>query len=256
MEEFRSFIGSRTRELRRERRWTQEELSARLGLSQSRLSQIERGEGSFTAEQLITLLQLFNVDVHEFLPAHTSRDRQLELQNALARLGARHLRENENVLPQAELAEAEEVVRRALIAGEPRLVTALGPVLLDHLDGAELSSLDARLSETGHQRRLGWAVENTVRALEDMERLDVSQSRQRKLRRRLFVLKRYLKFALDRQQKQPEQIDDLLDPEVRSERGLEAVRNESSTISRRWGIVTTIQPSDFANALRAAYAGD
>jgi hypothetical protein len=89
-----------------------------------------------------------------------------------------------------------------------------------------------------------------------MERLDVSQSRERKLRRRLFVLKRYLKFALNRQQKQPEQIDDLLDPEVRSERGLEAVRNESSTISRRWGIVSTIQPSDFANALRAAYAGD
>jgi len=256
MEESRFHIGSRTRELRRERRWTQEELSARLGLSQSRLSQIERGEGSFTAEQLLTLLQLFNVDVHEFIPAETPRDRQLELQNALARLGARHLRESEDVLPSLELADAEEVVRRALIAGEPRLVTALGPVLLDHLDGAELSNLDARLSETGYQRRLGWAVENIVRALEDLERLEVSQSRERKLRRRLFVLKRYLEFALSRQRKQAEQVEDLLDPEVRTERGLEAVRSESSPISRRWGVVTTIQPSDFADALRAAYASD
>ena len=39
----------------------QSRLARLLGLSQNRLSEIERGEGSFTAEQLIVLLKTFNL---------------------------------------------------------------------------------------------------------------------------------------------------------------------------------------------------
>ena len=38
-------IATKVRELRKQRRWTQAELAKRLGLSQSRLSEIERGAG-------------------------------------------------------------------------------------------------------------------------------------------------------------------------------------------------------------------
>ena len=54
-------IASKVRDLRKARRWTQAELSKRLHLSQNRLSEIERGAGSFTAEQLLVILKLFNV---------------------------------------------------------------------------------------------------------------------------------------------------------------------------------------------------
>jgi len=229
-------------------------LSTQLGLSQPRLSQIERGEGSFTAEQFLSLLQLFNVDADEFIPVRKSQDPNVELQNALARLGARHLRESENVLLPAELSDAQEVVRQALIAGAPRIVTALAPVLVDQFDRVELLNLDASLSKTGHERRLGWAVENIVQAIEDTGRLDTSQRRARKLGRARFVFDRYLQFALEREGPRSMRSEDLLDREVRSERGLEAVRDQSSPISKRWGMITSIQPSDFAHALRAAYA--
>ena len=65
-EQHRSKIARKVKTLREEKRWTQAELSGRLGLSQSRLSEIERGQGSFTAEQFLTILKLFNVPVTHF----------------------------------------------------------------------------------------------------------------------------------------------------------------------------------------------
>src|SRR5262245_35987584 len=62
----RQAVAKRVRALRTERRFTQSELAARMGLSQGRLSQIERGDGSFTAEQFLLLLRLFNVPVSHF----------------------------------------------------------------------------------------------------------------------------------------------------------------------------------------------
>ena len=249
-----SKIGTRVRELRKARYWTQRELSARLGLSQSRLSQIEHGQSSFTAEQFLTLLQLFNLGVDDLIPVQSSGDQSVELQNALARLGARHLRESENVFVPSELGDAEEVVQQTLIAGTPRLVAALAPVLVDQFDYVRLLNLDASLSETGHERRLAWAVENIACALKDAPRIDILQRRQRKLRRAQFVFKRYVEFAVERETARPQRIEDLLDLEVRSDHGVEAIRSRSSSISKRWGMITSIQPSDFADALKAARA--
>src|SRR5271170_6249535 len=93
----RSEIARNVRELRKERRWTQAELAKRLRLSQARLSEIEGGDGSFTAEQFLLLLKLFNVAANHFIPKQ--RNQASEIQNALARLGAIHLQESEDVLP-------------------------------------------------------------------------------------------------------------------------------------------------------------
>src|SRR5690606_20715571 len=108
--------------------WTQAELSKQLQLSQSRLSEIERGAGSFTAEQLLLLLKLFNVTASDFVSERGDQD--LRIQNALARLGASHLQESVEVLPSEHLRDVHAVVREALVDGTPRIVTALAPVLV------------------------------------------------------------------------------------------------------------------------------
>src|SRR6266850_6548601 len=90
-------IADKVRELRRLRGWTQAELAKRLQLSQNRLSEIEHGDGSFTAEQFLLLLRLFNVAANDFVS--DNRDRDLEIQNALARLGATQLQESAQILP-------------------------------------------------------------------------------------------------------------------------------------------------------------
>lgn len=87
-------IAQRVRELRKERRWTQAHLAAELDISQGRLSDLERGNGSFSAEQLLRILRLFNAPITQFEPAPSQTTTTAKLQNALARLGARHLREN------------------------------------------------------------------------------------------------------------------------------------------------------------------
>ena len=97
----RSRISHQVRDLRRERRWTQAELAKHLDLSQSRLSEIEGGQGSFTAEQFLMLLKLFNVPASHF--GGPQRDREGQTQNALLRLGARDLRQSPHVLPGEEL---------------------------------------------------------------------------------------------------------------------------------------------------------
>ena len=68
LETTRLAIAKKVRLLRRERRLSQAELAKKLGLSQSRLSELENGAGSFTAEQLVMLLQLFNVTLADFAP--------------------------------------------------------------------------------------------------------------------------------------------------------------------------------------------
>src|SRR5215510_11996482 len=109
----RAVISNKVRDLRNERRWTQAELARRLGLSQSRLSEIERGQGSFTAEQFLTILRVLNVAVTHFASERRSSD---EVQNALARLGAAHLRESPNVLPSDRLGKTEDLIREVLVA--------------------------------------------------------------------------------------------------------------------------------------------
>ena len=50
------------------------------------MSEIERGDGSFTAEQFLAILKLFNVPASHFTSSTPQPDSSL--QNALARLGA------------------------------------------------------------------------------------------------------------------------------------------------------------------------
>lgn len=244
------------RELRIGRRMTQAQLAAVLGLSQNRLSEIERGGGSFTAEQLLILLKLFNVTVSQLALSGPEDEpnvpAQTHLQNALARLGAGHLREEAGVLPTERLAEVGDVIRETLLEGSPRQQTALAPVLVTNIKQISLRKQWASLVPLGLERRFGWIVENTLEAL----RIELGQTLRKPValmyRRATLVLETFLSDVRSFAFTERDVPLDLLDETARSAETRRALLAASSEISKRWRILTDLQPTDFADALRAA----
>ena len=59
-------VGRKIRELRKERKMTQVELSARLGIQQSDLSRMEKGEYRVSLDTLFRILAEFKVGIGEF----------------------------------------------------------------------------------------------------------------------------------------------------------------------------------------------
>lgn len=240
----RRSVARRVRELRLGRSWKQTELAKHLGLSQNRLSEIERGEGSFTAEQLLLIMKLFNVPPSHF--AGDARDPTAEVQNTLARLGAANLYEAD-ALPSDRLADANTAIREALAIAAPRLVTAIAPVLIRNADQLNLTKIHADLAALGFERRLPWVVENTLEAvrlryLDGVEATNVAPQTAR--------LQLFLDFI-----EPPRDIGrrraDIVDPEIRTSKSVAQLERTGSPISKRWGIVSTLKPVDFAAALES-----
>lgn len=233
-------------------------------MSQSRLSDIERGTGSFTAEQFLLLLKLFNVTVGDFISEPGATD--LRIQNALARLGAPHLHESIGVLPSEQIEDIHDVVREALVDGSPRIISALAPVLTHNARRLNLPRLSSDLERIGMEHRLAWVVENTLAAIELFHAEPGSKSREWARRDRMaeVVMQHFLKTqhflkaipASDGGGGASTIAPQILDGTIRSSRTLREVQASASAISRRWGIITTLQPQDFLQALRAARAGD
>jgi transcriptional regulator with XRE-family HTH domain len=244
-------IAAKVRELRQGRRWTLAELARQLQLSPSRLSEIERGDGSFTAEQFLLLSKLFNVTSSDFVVG--SRDPSLAIQNALARLGAAHIQESVQVLPSMELEEAHDVVREGLLDGSPRIITALAPVLASNAERLNLGKLYADLETQGRGRRLAWVIENTLDALSSLSRHSRGARTWAKLYRRAALqLRLFLDLVAPPPGSHPPV--DILDATIRSKRTLEEVQRAASKASQRWGIATSLQLEDFIQALTAAHA--
>ncbi len=224
-------------------------MASHLGVSQGRLSQLERGEGSFTAEQFLTVLELFNVGASEFVVRPTEPG--AELQNVLARLGAGHLQES-SVLPSERIEEVNDAVRETLVSADAaRLVTALAPVLIIHSDSLNLHKLEMDLRRIGLAHRLTWLIENILCAI-DLARPLAIPRLQRARRRARAIFESYLETA--QQPETPERSPDLLDANIRSTQTRLQVQAASSDISKRRQIVTAIQPTDFVTALEAALA--
>jgi transcriptional regulator with XRE-family HTH domain len=234
-------IGQRLRELRETRRFTQRALAARLVISQPHLSQIERGAASLTAEQFLEVLQLFNVPATVFSD-HES-DPAVEIQSALARLGASNLYVGGELVPSELMSRVGDVTREALINGSSRLVVALAPVLAQHAADTNLSKVAYDLYQVGLRQRLYWVAENTLHALRTIAPKEHPGSR-RALETTLALV-----HGLD-----VEHAVDVLDRNLSKPSTIEAVRSESSAISKRWNVVTRLQPTDFAEALEEARA--
>jgi transcriptional regulator with XRE-family HTH domain len=59
-------VGPKIRQLRKERKLTQTELAARIGIQQSDLSRMEKGEYRVSLDTLFKILAEFNVSISEF----------------------------------------------------------------------------------------------------------------------------------------------------------------------------------------------
>ena len=59
-------VGRKIRELRRERKLTQTELAERVGIHQSDLSRMEKGEYKVGLDTLLRILQTFNLGIGDF----------------------------------------------------------------------------------------------------------------------------------------------------------------------------------------------
>ena len=248
----RTRIAQKVLELRKARRLTQAELGEKIDLSQSRLSEIERGDGSFTAEQLLTILKLFNVGVNELVTE--PRAQTSELQNALARLGALHIQESASILPSERLAKAAVVVRETLVASEsPRLLAALAPVLVLNIDDLNLKRLHADLLAAGIEQRLAWVVDNTVEAIRRDASTVTSASLRRRYRRAQVLLESFLEFVKSQPRPEASSVD-VLDASIRSKQTLAEVVASSSPLSRYWPVATSLQPGDFVEALKGSRA--
>ncbi|MBI5211634.1 MAG: helix-turn-helix transcriptional regulator [Elusimicrobia bacterium] len=253
----RENIGNRVRALRRERRWTQQRLASLLGLSQGYLSQLERGRGSFSADQLLLILKHFNVPIDYFSPEKGQAGDQV--QNALAREGATHLIESE-LIPSEKLKNAADAIREALVSAESaRQIAAVAPILVSHAGQLNLTKLRTELAELGLENRLGWAIDNTLDAIQQESSQVLPREWRLKYRRAALTIQLFFRpwaeFVRPPGPAEPP-AQDVLDPDITSAETLQQVREELPHIARRWRIVTRIEVDDFVRALRAARGAD
>lgn len=255
-----SKIGPRVRELRQERRLTQARLAALLHITQGHLSQLEHGKRSFSAEQLLVILKHFNVPIDIFEKQRP--DAGSQIQNALARQGATHLHESENVLPSDRLKGAIAAIREALVSGESaRQIAAIAPVLVAHAGQINLARLRGEFAELGLENRFNWAIECVGEALKKETSTQLlPQKWLIKYRRAVTVLDSFFSPTFgpagapyDAEDPKP---FDILDLDITTPETLKTVAGNLSPIARKWRVVTEIEVDDFVRALRASRESD
>lgn len=245
IDRLRADIARQLRERRKARGWTQAHLAALIGLSQSRLSEIERGAGSLNAEQLVLAGRAFNLPLSA-LVGDVDADRTGELQNALVRHGARHLRADPSVSPSSRYERPLQILVDVLVdPRSERWVTALAAVFVWSVDTTPLPALAAALAEAGVPRRAGWFAENMMEATASA--FDV-RSRNWAVRvRRAHALA--TGFVTSVQPPPDATAFDPFDPGFRTAASIHRAIASASDASRRWRVASTLQPSDFAASL-------
>lgn len=225
---------------RRARNLSQAALAHELGVSQPHLSNVERGLASLTAEQLLYLVQRFNLSLDALLPV---ADEGAAVQNALLQHGAWHLAH----IPSAGLTplrDVNQLVVRVLRVPEPRHVTALLPVCLHRAREVSLPVIAAALAESHLEHRLDWLLDIFVAALATpvppAYRLTANELRM------LIELRTDTHLATRRAQVDP------LDLAIRSVETARSLVAEGDPISRAHNIATSLRTSDFVDAMNHA----
>jgi transcriptional regulator with XRE-family HTH domain len=241
-------ISQGIRSARLGRRLSQAKLAQKLGISQSRLSEIEQGKGSITAEQFIVMLQFFNLPISHFVKQEKASFED-QLQNRLIQLGGTQLREKADVLPSEKLSDVCAVILESLISGfTSRRLMALVPVIIKHIDQASLKFIESKLKELGLENRLYWLMNGVGNALH--MRLQLYVSREYKL----LYKKAEIEFSLwglyeFANIKKVREIEDVLDQNIMSQKTLDQVRTSRDALAKTWNIVTRVTQENFSNAL-------
>ena len=80
------FVGTKIRQLRKERAFTQAELASRIGVQQSDLCRMENGEYKVSLDTLFRILAVFGMDIAEFFREETQAPSPTEADQELLRL--------------------------------------------------------------------------------------------------------------------------------------------------------------------------
>lgn len=252
----RAEIAEKVRRLRKERGLTQQDVASTLELSQNRYSEIERGQGSFSAEQFLAILRLFNVPVSHF--AEGPAGSPDALQNALARHGAAHLNEDPTLVPSERLARVEDAIRETLVdAGSSRQITALATVLARHFEQVNLTKVWSEFVKLGLERRFAWLIEGTRDALREELKGPLPRQQAQGYRKAEWALSEFLERVAARAlHAEAPLLPDPLSATILSKKTREELEQGASAVSRKWAILTSIQPEDFIQALRASHVAD
>lgn len=257
LENFRIRVYERVKRLREERRHTQAEFAKLLGLSQQQYSRIERGLGSFSAEQFLFLLEKFSISLNYFVETKSpGHDDAAVLQNALAVLGASHLKEVQGIFIPEKLTNVNEAIVEALsLYQSSRLVAALAPVMAKKLSRVNFTWIEKKLQDSGRENRLGWLLENVLKGVEG--RLGKPfLPREVKLcyRRAATALEDVLSLkpgpSVAAEFGKFDAIEDFFDEGIVTKKTLERLRANRDPIADRWRILTRIRPIDFEEALK------
>jgi len=255
LDKYKKQIAASIKKARLERRWRQTELAKKLGISQARLSEIEGGKGSITAEQLVVSLQLFNLPLSYFVKTEQV-DEEAQLQNVIARLGASQLREDPNVLPSEKLNEVNKVILETLVSGpSARLITGLTPIIVHNAQRIKFIKIYRELQRLSLHIRLYWLINGILGALN--ERLESFVPRKLKLiyRKAHLILHNVVFYnnALSSSKKYQE---DQLDSDITSKRTLNQIKESRDELAKKWNIITRIKEEDFLKALLDAEQND
>lgn len=118
-------VGPKIRQLRKERKLTQTELASRIGIQQSDLSRMEKGEYRVSLDTLFKILAVFNVSISEFFDdvnKESLTPRDVQVMRDLKRLPSSARREVEEFIAFkrgqvdsiVEPVDAEEPAARAV----------------------------------------------------------------------------------------------------------------------------------------------
>jgi len=153
-------------------------------------------------------------------------------------------------LPEEEVVE---LVYETLISTDSsRQIVALGPVLIHHATPPVLNKLRIRFTEAGLIHRFGWVLANIRMAIKAEFEESLNTEWKKKYSRANLILENILDFPWFNLDTKYKNVTDILDTWITTPKTLEDIRASSSNISKEWGIVTMIQPEDFANALKDA----
>jgi transcriptional regulator with XRE-family HTH domain len=248
-EDFNLKVGEIIKKIRLEREITQADLAKKLGISRPWLTEIEKGNGALSAEQFVFLLSYFNQTLDDFFPSNKGYA-TLHLQNALVRLGASFLKENDELMPSEKFRDMETVVFETVILGESALLLALVPVIVKNVEIARLQRIASRLQSLGLESRFWWLIEGTYLAIE--KRMEGYQSKEwskiyRQSKWVLGQIRKLSHFFFDvHRGNYPE---DILDKTISSQKTYQEVKRLRDSLAIRWRIVTRIRETDFVNVL-------
>ena len=246
---FQTILSHFLKRLRKEKGFTQSQMSQVLGISQSRLSEIEQGKGSIAAEQLLFLLKEFNLRLDDFW-SKPPQNISAQLENSLHRLGAYYLVPNPSLVPSDRLSEVHDVLRETLI-GVPSKnhILALAPVIVRQIKLINFDTLCMKLYDLGIDARVWWIVEGTLWAVRQRLKWVLPLDIQDFYQLAVEILSRKTKpanYFFNVRKGYPQ---DVFDSDILSAKDFEEVRKKRDELATRWRLITRIRVENLAGAL-------